>query len=244
MKRLVLFAFFLLSIFEGLCAQSKFHIDVDYHYNLGISEKFVSRRYSRTAYKMGGNSLRFTTRYDVSTVLSTGIGAGLDRYTEVDFNTMPIYATIRYSPIRKVHDVYLFSIVESMTDIYCQAANVPNTDIAAFDNSPIENMTLYVPGESIEAYKTTDPWSGFGKFQALTTGIEKTETTAKPMITTADGQIAVSGLSGNATIQVLSLDGKLLDSISTTDGIATLNVQPGKVVIVKVGTESYKVVVK
>ena len=37
MKRLVLFAFFLLSIFEGLCAQSKFHIDVDYHYNLGIS---------------------------------------------------------------------------------------------------------------------------------------------------------------------------------------------------------------
>ena len=109
MKRLVLFAFFLLSIFEGLCAQSKFHIDVDYHYNLGISEKFVNRHYFRTAYKMGGNSLRFTTRYDVSTVLSTGIGAGLDRYTEVDFNTMPIYATIRYYPIRKVHDVYLFS---------------------------------------------------------------------------------------------------------------------------------------
>lgn len=114
MKRLVLFAFFLLSIFEGLCAQSKFHIDVDYHYNLGISEKFVSRRHSRTAYKMGGNSLRFATRYDVSTVLSTGIGAGLDRYTEVDFNTMPIYATIRYSPIRKVHDVYLFSDIVSV----------------------------------------------------------------------------------------------------------------------------------
>ena len=70
-------------------------------------------------------------------------------------------------------------------------------------------MTLYVPGESMNAYKTTAPWSGFGKFQTLTTGIEKTETAAKPMITTADGQIAVSGLSGNATIQVFSLDGKL-----------------------------------
>ena len=131
-----------------------------------------------------------------------------------------------------------------MTDIYCQAANVPNTDIAAFDTSPIGNMTLYVPGESMNAYKTTAPWSGFGKFQTLTTGIEKTETAAKPMITTADGQIAVSGLSGSATIQVLSLDGKLLDSTNATDGIATLNAQPGEVVIVKVGTESYKVVVR
>lgn len=137
-----------------------------------------------------------------------------------------------------------FSECKALKDIYCQAVNVPETHSSAFNNSPIENMTLYVPGESMNAYKTTAPWSGFGKFQTLTTGIEKTETAAKPMITTADGQIAVSGLSGNATIQVLSLDGKLLDSTNATDGIATLNAQPGEVVIVKVGTESYKVVVR
>ncbi len=137
-----------------------------------------------------------------------------------------------------------FSECKALKDVYCQAVNVPETHSSAFNNSPIENMTLYVPGESMNAYKTTAPWSGFGKFQALTTGIEKTETAAKPMITTADGQIAVSGLSGNAIIQVLSLDGKLLDSTNATDGIATLNAQPGEVVIVKVGTESYKVVVR
>lgn len=136
-----------------------------------------------------------------------------------------------------------FSECKALKNVYCQAVNVPETHSSAFNNSLIENMTLYVPGESMNAYKTTDPWSGFGKFQTLTTGIEKTETAAKPMITTADGQIAVSGLSGNATIQVLSLDGKLLDSTNATDGIATLNAQPGEVVIVKVGTESYKVVV-
>ena len=137
-----------------------------------------------------------------------------------------------------------FSECKALKDIYCQAVNVPETHSSAFNNSPIEKMTLYVPGESMNAYKTTAPWSGFGKFQTLTTGIEKTETAAKPMITTADGQIAVSGLSGNAIIQVLSLDGKLLDSTNATDGIATLNAQPGEVVIVKVGTESYKVVVR
>lgn len=137
-----------------------------------------------------------------------------------------------------------FRECKALKDVYCQAVNVPETHSSAFDNSPIENMTLYVPGESIEAYKTTDPWSGFGKFQTLTTVIEKTETAAKPMITTANGQISVSGLSGNATIQVLSLDGKLLDSSTATDGIATLKALPGEAVIVKVGTESYKVVVK
>lgn len=137
-----------------------------------------------------------------------------------------------------------FSECKALKNVYCQAVNVPETHSSAFNNSPIEKMTLYVPGESMNAYKTTAPWSGFGKFQTLTTGIEKTETAAKPMITTADGQIAVSGLSGNATIQVLSLDGKLLDSTNATDGIATLNAQPGEVVIVKVGTESYKVVVR
>lgn len=137
-----------------------------------------------------------------------------------------------------------FSECKALKDIYCQAVNVPETHSSTFNNSPIEKMTLYVPGESMNAYKTTAPWSGFGKFQTLTTGIEKTETAAKPMITTADGQIAVSSLSGNATIQVLSLDGKLLDSTNATDGIATLNAQPGEVVIVKVGTESYKVVVR
>lgn len=137
-----------------------------------------------------------------------------------------------------------FSECKALKNVYCQAVNVPETHSSAFNNSPIEKMTLYVPGESMNAYKTTAPWSGFGKFQTLTTGIEKTETAAKPMITTADGQIAVSGLSGNASIQVLSLDGKLLDSTNATDGIATLNAQPGEVVIVKVGTESYKVVVR
>ena len=137
-----------------------------------------------------------------------------------------------------------FSECKALKDIYCQAVNVPETHSSASNNSPIGDMTLYVSSESIKAYKTTDPWSGFCKFQTLTSGIEKTETAAKPMITTANGQISVSSLSPNATIQVLSLDGKLLDSSTVTDGTATLKALEGEAVIVKVGSESYKVVVK
>lgn len=73
-------------------AQSKFHFDIDYHYNLGLSTSNTngSGHWGRGDYKMGGNSIHFTGRYDVSDKFSTGLGFGWDRYTEFDYNTLPI----------------------------------------------------------------------------------------------------------------------------------------------------------
>lgn len=109
MKKYIFFIFLLFTILGKIQAQSRFHIDLDYHYNLGFSEKILDMNYGRKSYKMGGSSLRLSTRYDVTTNLSAGIGAGLDRYTETDFNTMPIFATLRYNPLKKVHNAYVFS---------------------------------------------------------------------------------------------------------------------------------------
>lgn len=88
-------------------------------------------------------------------------------------------------------------------------------------------MTLYVPGESMNAYKTTAPWSGFGKFQTLTTGIEKTETAAKPMITTAD---------------IYTPDGRLVASHLCSSSADRLSVQKGAY-LVKVLGNTTKVIV-
>ena len=61
-----------------------------------------------------------------------------------------------------------------ITDVYCYAEKVPSTESSAFGGSYVEYATLHVPAESIEDYKATEPWSGFGKIVALTeeTGIE------------------------------------------------------------------------
>ena len=48
------------------------------------------------------------------------------------------------------------------------AEEVPETDPEAFIDSPIENATLHVPAGSVEAYRTTAPWSSFGTIVALT----------------------------------------------------------------------------
>ena len=90
-------------------AQSKFHVDLDYHYNLGLSQKLLGSTYGRKDYKMGGNSLRLGARYDVAPQWSVGGGIGLDRYTEEDFNTMPLYATLRYKPLKKLPGAYAFT---------------------------------------------------------------------------------------------------------------------------------------
>lgn len=105
----------LLAIIVAVCGltaakgQSKFHFDIDYHYNLGLCEKMMGQTLKRSQYKMGGNSIQFSPRYDITPRWSAGIGIGVSIYTNLDHNTMPVYATVRYKAIEKVPDLYLFT---------------------------------------------------------------------------------------------------------------------------------------
>lgn len=89
-------------------SQSLYHFDIDYHYNLGVSETIVGKSFGRDKYKMGGNALRLTARYDIAKHWSVGMGVGIERYTEIDVNTMPIFASLRYKPIDD-KNIYVFS---------------------------------------------------------------------------------------------------------------------------------------
>ena len=60
-----------------------------------------------------------------------------------------------------------FSGCSSLTDVYCFAENVPKASSDTFDSSLIASATLHVPAGSLEAYRTTDPWSSFGTFVPL-----------------------------------------------------------------------------
>ena len=71
-----------------------------------------------------------------------------------------------------------FKGCSELLDVYCYAENVPSTKSSAFTSSSIADATLHVPAASIDSYKATRPWRGFGKIVALTpdeTGITETE---------------------------------------------------------------------
>ena len=57
----------------------------------------------------------------------------------------------------------------NLTDVYSYGNNVPSLGYDVFKNSLIASATLHVPAGSIEEYKTTSPWSGFGNIVALPT---------------------------------------------------------------------------
>ena len=62
---------------------------------------------------------------------------------------------------------YAFCICSSLTNLYCYAENVPTINDCVFDYTDITKVTLHVPSKSIDTYKTTTPWSGFGSIIAL-----------------------------------------------------------------------------
>lgn len=60
-----------------------------------------------------------------------------------------------------------FSSCSELSDVKCYAETVPNTNSDAFEGSYIEYATLHVPAASVDSYRTTSPWSGFGTIKAL-----------------------------------------------------------------------------
>ena len=57
---------------------------------------------------------------------------------------------------------YAFTNCSKLTDVYCYAEQVPNTEYVLSEKAIMTAATLHVPAASLEAYKATRPWSEFG----------------------------------------------------------------------------------
>ena len=60
-----------------------------------------------------------------------------------------------------------FKNCKEITDVYCYAEKVPNTDENAFDGTPTEKSILHVPASAVESYKAKWPWSDFKEIVAI-----------------------------------------------------------------------------
>lgn len=103
---------FLLLFSLGLHASQspKFQFGVDYHYNLGISQRLMGQTVNQSDLKMYGNSLHLTLLYNLSRSFVTGVGIGFDSYRP-SANTLPIFATVRYKPLHTpgLDNLYCYS---------------------------------------------------------------------------------------------------------------------------------------
>ena len=75
-----------------------------------------------------------------------------------------------------------FAYCINLSDVYCLATTVPATDSDAFYESYPEYMTLHVPAEALNDYKTTEPWNYFGHIVTLDGEVVETPVCATPVI--------------------------------------------------------------
>lgn len=94
----------------------------------------------------------------------TSIGSGaFERCTALTSINIP-------SAITHIGD-RTFMFCTSLTSVVCAAVNPPTCAADAFDAVPTASATLYVPAASLEAYRSAEPWSSFGKINEISTGI-------------------------------------------------------------------------
>lgn len=90
-----------------------------------------------------------------------------------------------------------FSYCPELLDVYCSAEILPNIKdpyynidrTNVFSGSYIESATLHVPESTIDTYKRTTPWNGFGKIETLDDNTIETPKCATPTISIEDGDI-------------------------------------------------------
>lgn len=111
-NKIIISAFLLLMYsVQDLSSQSRFHIELDYHYMVGLAEKGEIVDYNRDLFQLYGNSLHISGIYKLSDAFSTGVGIGADRYESPGYNTFPVFATLQYFPLQTIPSGYVYTDV-------------------------------------------------------------------------------------------------------------------------------------
>lgn len=114
--------------------------------------------------------------------------------------------------------------------IKCQATNPPVIYSATFKSvfssySIYSDALLYVPAESVSAYKSANYWKNFNSINA-SAGIDAVEVDAKYNITIYNGTLNITGVSGDTTVNIYRANGVLLRS-TTVDNVSNYTLPQG-----------------
>ena len=104
--------------------------------------------------------INFTFK-DLTSITNVVIGEGVIKIGDNAFSGCKNIESIELGSTITNIGSRAFAGLDKLTNVTCKALTVPDTDRTAFESSYIDYVTLHVPEISLEAYKTTAPWSGF-----------------------------------------------------------------------------------
>ena len=104
-----------------------------------------------------------------------------------------------------------------------EAEQVPNTNIDNFRNCDIGSATLHVPAASVESYRTTLPWSGFGSIVAADIPVDIPATSISLNPTTLSFNAVNQTATLTATISPSNATNKNVTWMSSNTSVATVS---------------------
>lgn len=152
-------------------------------------------------------------------------------------------------------DSWAFGGCENLSDVYCLATTVPVTHENVFneiqhvydeDDKYIGNMTLYVPAEALNSYKSAALWSNFGTIKALGEDTAVDAFLAGIVITCKNGVVTVCGGEEGAWVAAYSIDGACAGRARIVNGEAEINTGFGKgdVLVVDIAGKAVKMIMQ
>ena len=123
-----------------------------------------------------------------------------------------------------------FAGCSELLDVYCYAERVPSTSADAFDGSFPEYATLHVPASAINSYRSTAPWSEFGKFETTSIAVERI-TLSQSSATLTEGE----EMTLTATVEPDDAADTSVTWSSSNPSVATVD-NTGKVTAIAPGT--------
>ena len=197
----------ILSVFFSVSA-SAYDVKVDgIYYNLIKETQTVEVTYGNYKY-LGEIIIPESITYEGTEISVSGIGekAFNNSYSLTSVTIPNSVTSIGSYAFYKCYSLTSVTIPNSVTSIgssafygctdlenvYCYAEKVPITYTDAFKNAYVEFVTLHVPASAIDAYKTTEPWSGFGTFKTLEGTEVETKKCKTPIISFVDGKLTFS----------------------------------------------------
>ena len=133
-----------------------------------------------------------------------------------------------------------------MSEVISKIEKPYNIGTYTFSSNTFNNATLYVPVGTIGKYKTKDGWKNFANIvEGDPSGIEQPLSKTR-QIQSEDGVLTIQDIKNGISVSVYNANGTFVGStISQNErAIINTNMQPGSVVIVKIGEQSVKVIIK
>lgn len=127
---------------------------------------------------------------------------------------------------------------ENLSKVTCYAVTPPKTSNSFEDE---DKKMLYVPEASVYAYKAAEEWKDFGNILSLdATGI-RSISEGKIGMKYEDGMLSLTNVPAYEMVSIYTSTGTLL---GYGRGSITVYANRGQVVIAKIGTHTYKLLVK